>query len=406
MIILSSIILLLFTVISTTRLAEGFSSTMLKKQEDYVLLQSGIAITHALISNPIEKNEDKKEEKTNKEEDKTKKIETDYFKLYWQKCNKWLDFTLTEKEHGRDGKIKVYLMIEDGKIPLQRILSEYNNQAKGNKNEENQTNDQSKTQFKNEHEQKTITEKKTTETKGNQRENLEKTDNLLEKSPFFKSLFKNFSLLEEKSQLFKELKLNQSAMSTPGMDNTLSFLKRCVMFHIAQKREGNLPLSLKDALVREDKIQNNVFSDNEEKKGIATVYSTDNKAISLMYASPELLEFFSGKKVNLTDESRKKILEKQNEFFKSGTNSEEKTWNILFSKTIDLPYPKQIIEDTEIKKLFTAKSDIPEVFSALIQITTLSGSMLALATFKKELSKTKKDSYEYLLKSLYIIPNT
>ena len=105
MIILSSIILLLFTVINTNRLAEGFSSTMLNKQEEYLLLQSGIAITQSLISSQKEKSEDKKEEKTVKEQEKTKESEISYFKLYWQKCNKWLEFK-------KDLKIKHNLIKE------------------------------------------------------------------------------------------------------------------------------------------------------------------------------------------------------------------------------------------------------------------------------------------------------
>lgn len=405
MIILSSIILLLFTIINTNRLAEGFSSTILHKQEEYLLLQSGIAITQSLISSQKKKSEDKKEEKIVKEQEKTKESEISSFKLYWQKCNKWLDFTLTEKEHGQEGKIKIYLMVEDGKLPLQRILSEYNNQAKGNKNEENQTNDQNQTKFENEHEQKILSKEKATENKGIERENIEKKEKILETSAFFKTLLQKFSELEAKGQLFKQLKTKLKEM-TQNKTTKESFLGNCLDFHIRQKRERHLPLSLIDALPRNEEIQTHMFPENEEKRGIMNLYSTENKAISLLYASPEVLEFLSGKKILLNEETRKKILEKEDEVFKNGFNSEEKIWNTLYTKTLDLKYPKDIIGDTELKKLFITKSEAPEVFSALLHITTFSGSLLALVTFKKEFTKSKKDSYEYLLKSVYIIPNT
>lgn len=405
MIILSSIILLLFTVINTNRLAEGFSSTMLNKQEEYLLLQSGIAITQSLISSQKEKSEDKKEEKTVKEQEKTKESEISYFKLYWQKCNKWLDFTLTEKEHGQEGKIKIYLMVEDGKLPLQRILSEYNNQAKGNKNEENQTNDENQTKFKNEHEQKILSKEKATETKGIERENIEQKEKLLETSLFFKTLLEKFSPLEAKNQLLKQLTIKLKGR-TQNKATKESFLGSCLQFHIEQKREKHLPLSCLDALPRNEEIQTHIFPENEEKRGIMNLYSAENKTLSLLYASPEVLELLSEKKIIFNEETRKKILEKEGELFKNGFTSEEKTWNTLYTKTLELKYPKDIIEDSELKKLFVTKSDPPEIFSALLHITTFSGSLLALVTFKKEFTKSKKDSYEYLLKSVYIIPNT
>jgi hypothetical protein len=407
MIILSSIMLLLLTVINTNQVADGFSSTILKKQEEFILFQSAIAITQSIISQPIERSETDNEKKTTEEKEKQKKSERSYFKLYWQKCNKWLDFTLTEKEHKQEGAIKIYLMIEDGKIPLQKILSEYNNLAKGNKNEENQTNDQSKTEFKNEHEQKTITKKETPEAERPERENVKKKEDILEKSSFFKALFKKISSLEDKNHLFKQLKIKKETRHEEQSENKESFLKRCCMLHIKQKREGTLPLNLSDALPREDIIQKNLFQNEEKQTGIESLFSTENnKGLSLIYASPEVLEFLTGKKGVLTEEARKKILEQENELFSSDMGSEEKTWDTLYKKTLDLPFPKDIIDEAEIKKLFEKGATIPETFSALIKITTISGSLFAFVTFKRELEKNKKDSYEYLLKSVYIIPNT
>jgi hypothetical protein len=172
------------------------------------------------------------------------------------------------------------------------------------------------------------------------------------------------------------------------------------------EREEFVPLSLMDALPREKELEEIIFDKtNEAGKGLQKIYSVNNEETSLLYLAPEVLELLAGKQITLNDEARKAISEQGAELFKQQQLSPEKTWQMLFEKSLGVKYPKELLENNEIKKIFSLKKNIPEVFSALIKINTFSGSLLALVTFKKS-TESRKEMCEYFVKSVYIIPNT
>lgn len=413
MLITSSILMLFFAFIKKNKLANTFSQTMLKKHDQSLLLQSAVALATSVISNGEKtKNEEKEKkdssvnttEKTDEKEHQKKK-ELEYFKLYWQKCNKWLEFPLTQEKHQTEGNIKIYIMAEDGKLPLKRILTEYNSfiKSKGTENEKNKTDDKSENKNQNEYEQKVSSQEKTSKDKDASKRDLKEKENELTKNIFFKTIQDKFFPLEEKNEILKKAHAHKKEN---GEQNKESFFQKCIKFHMKNEREEFVPLSLIDALPREKELEELIFDKaNETGKGLQKIYSVNNEEASLLYLAPETLELLAGKQITLNDEARKAISEKGIELFKQQQLSPEKTWDMLFEKSLGVKYPKELLENNEIKKIFSLKKNIPEVFSALIKINTFSGTLLALVTFKKSTESTK-EMCEYFVKSVYIIPNT
>lgn len=421
MLLVSSIFLLVMSIITKNRLANSVAQTIGVKHEQNILILNALAIIQSLINNPINKpisndqgnksinltsNEIKKEYTGNKDNDKNKLIES-YFELYWQQCNRWLHYQLNYDQHKFDGVISIYLTVEDGKLALKKFYQEYYSELKKEKekqDEKSEENQKNKDENKNSNAKKSNNEKEGP--KGGEHEGRDTINEVeLQKSTFLKEIKEKFEKLEEKNLILKEL------FEKKDNKNNKSAIINLVKIHFDNNRNGSMPINLLDVFCGVIE-HNRIFGEFGEAKEISekplssfyNLASIENEEVALLYASPSLLEFLSQKKIDFTQEMRNKILEKGLIYCKQNTqNSLEKLWSALFSEIISVPYPKEILDNQVINKIFSSQLGIPYFFSAIIKVEVMKSTLFAIATFEK----TKifdKDNKEYLIKSIYILP--
>lgn len=420
MLLVSSLFLLVMSVITKNRLGNSLAHTISIKHEQNLLLSSAIGIIQSLLYNntnykktdgeePINQKSETNIEKKEYTEKEKKELIASYFRFYWQYCNKWLEYPLEYEKQKLEGNISIYLMVEDGKLALQKFYLEYDialKKEKRGKNEKSQTNEQNNNENQSIHDKKSNDEKE--KSKNEEHENRTTiTDEKIENIAFLKTIKEKFEKLEEKNLILKNLfqtKNEQKAFE--------SIIVRLLKMNTPEEINSIYPLSLFDASrgkINEKKIFGDLINKQEkehsETYAFSHFYSLENKITSLLYLSPAILELLSGKKIDINGDTRKQIIEESTTFFKNGdTATTEKIWNAFFAKITKTSYQKDFFDNNEIKKIFSTQLEIPDFFSAIIKIDILKNSFFAYVVFEKNVF-LNEDNAHYFVKSIYIIPN-
>lgn len=409
MIIVSSIFLLVISVVIKNRLVNATANTISLKHEQNILLASGISIVKSLLSfDELNKNNNKLKNETNKTntEKNNKKDERLlpflFFNFYWKECNKWLKYKFINNKYNLDGKISIYLTIEDGKYPLKKLYAEYDKEI----NKENEKNEK-----KNEEKNNII----------NKDNNKEKTnldlDKHLENNIFLEKIKKIFNDLEEKSNIFKKIISHKKKNAKNESDKNSLIIK---MINRYFKKGGKqIPSILQDAFNEEflkiEHIYGNLdaVDSNKKEHGLQDIFSVSNNYCSLWYLAPGLIEYLNKKPITLHDEERKKILDAGKKYFEKIDNNEIKLddlWNHLYANTFNIPYQKEFFEIEKTQKIFTSDINLPDCFSALIKIEIINNILFGIVLFEKNKKYVKTNennntqNQEYLIKSIYILP--
>jgi hypothetical protein len=407
MIIVSSIFLLIMSIVVKNRLANIASSTINIKHEQALYLSSALSIVKSLLS--YDEMNKKKESKKNSDsisqtsKDSKDNIPLFYFNFYWKECNKWLLYTLKDDKSDLDGKISIYLTVEDGKLPLKKIITEYFKEYNKDSNNDNNSEDK---------------EKKIEESKDSKKDDKNLSDEEKEKdiakNALLKKLKELFEKNEEKSTLCKELdiekKLNKNSIIMNKINNYVKKLKVDVFSSLEclfDSDKSHLPVSKYYGITK-----NNESKDFKEY-GLYDLLGIHNEHCSLFFISPAVIEFLGQKKCTLNLDMRNKIIEMGKKYFDK-TNSNEISytdlWNTLYQGAMQIPYQKENFEFAESKKIYTSGRDIPNSFSALIKIEVINFTLFAVAYFEKNKryvindEQAKNENQGYFITSVHIIP--
>lgn len=347
-------------------------------------LQKVIANSVVIIRN-ILKNKKTSEEKESegKEDNKKNNYEFEFFKTLWENLYKKKEFTCKEQYDGVEGKITLYCMVEDGKIPLMGIVQAIQEEQKKNKGnnkkeaaEKNDTNEK-KEEGEEEKEQKAENSKITKE---------------------YKEFIKN---LCDKSKNIKNI-----IYSTEGKDKESELEK--IIGELVKKKNKIVPASLYECITkskRDNKKLYKIPTEEDKTYGMGDLVTPYTENISVCYPSPLLLAGAQGKDFVLNDEGRKKIIDAGKNYFKSNkSNKPSEVWNELYTKTLQVPYFEKIQSMPGIEKLFIVEF-LPHYISALVQAEYNNIEETVLLLFEKiALYKSQEDSVgDYTLKQIYTL---
>ena len=122
-----------------------------------------------------------------------------------------------------------------------------------------------------------------------------------------------------------------------------------------------------------------------------------------MYASPALVQSLSENEFTLTDETRGKIIKAGSEIIKSNKGgSIEKVWDELFTKSCNIQYPKNMLKNVAVEKIFKF-SITPTVFTVLCRCEIDGTETLGILFVEKMVSCGKHNNKNYILKNLILL---
>ena len=414
MIITSSIFLLVISIIIKNKLANTVSKTISIKHEQNILFTSALSIVKSLLSfDELKKNKNNKKENIidnnisknnnpdNNDNKNSNQLSLLYFNFYWNECNKWLKYKFNNNKYNIEGTISIYLSIEDGKFPLKKLYTEYEQEL--NKEKDTKKN--------------TSNNIKSNDLSDNNKEKEIDLDKEIKKNIFIEKMNIIFKKLEEKSNLFKKI-INYNKKNKDIQEDKDSFIIKIINNYFKKGSKKN-PISFEDAL-QESPLNNEIIygkmnnTDHDKKEyGIQDVFSLSNDTCSLFYLSPAYIEFFSQKPIQLNNETRKKIIDAGKKYFDkidSNTIINDDLWNTLYANALNIPYQKDFFDIDETQKTYNNTIDIPYSLSALIKIEIMNTVFFGIAYFEKNKKYVKSNendndqNQEYLIKSIYILP--
>ncbi len=405
MLIVASISLLVMSVTYRVFTGRALISTLSHFSKKELLFADAITIVQSMLSsNSEEEKNEKKDEGTNNEQDKDKKNnKNEYFKKlfksFWKNAYKWTTYTFSEEAEGAGGKINIYLMCENGKLPFGNIIETIlkHNKEKEKKNEkENSNKDENKT-LKSD----TSNETKTEDLTNNKNDDNSKSDDIFKKEnmKFWKDFFtKNL----EKSEILKKYINNDSKKEKDILKKWVENFK-----NYKQKIEspsifyffGN---SISDkALIYQKKETTAKNKEEKESNKIGDLCSPYSKNLCIEFLSPALMSIFASEKFSFDEKARDtflKNLDNNKEFDEKILANPDKAWEVFFKKTLNIQYPKEFFSELKKNNLLDSDS-IPKFFSAIISVEFDMENLTAFVLFEKITSSNKGD-IDYLIKQI------
>ena len=120
--IMTLITVLTFQLMRNVFVGTNFDKIMIDREHAEMIALGGVEVAMAQLQiKPPKKKKDDKEAPEPTEEQKAKGLKT-FLKRVLPHLNRWQEFELTEKEDGLDGKLKICISSEDGKININQLI--------------------------------------------------------------------------------------------------------------------------------------------------------------------------------------------------------------------------------------------------------------------------------------------
>jgi hypothetical protein len=430
MLLVSSLTFLVVNIIMSTYTARNLLSTLKQKHDEQKLLACSIELAKALLSGAFDKQDENQSVSLESEEKLPESVESKdqsaqhsnnddkknnlaLFKMYWNNAYQWKNYQLSHETEGVDGKVSLYVMCENGKIPCKKFIDMVREEQKkqNNKKEKGEELDGNKDQSaENIQEQKQEGEKDLSD------DDKEKNIKKILEGTLFKGLNEWFLKMKEKSSALKSIGglSAEENMKDPGQSNSSKSVieEWLTEYEKRSKDKYQKPHSLwqflpeklrtKSLYGASIKIDKKNENGDREKYEIGDLCSVYNDNCNVFYTAPAVLEAMGAEGFQLTNEIRSEIIKAGTEAInKQSENSFEKIWTLLYAKPCKMQYPKEMLQNVDTDTIFST-SLTPRYFSVLCKIEYKNSNLLALVLFEKMVSfgKHKRD---YAIKQIFLL---
>jgi hypothetical protein len=390
MLLVSSISLLVMSISYKVYKSRGMSSTFKLKSNEWKILANGIAVAQSILSGEVDNPNKDKEGSKNESE-----IKIRHLNIFWKYAYKWTKFVFDYDYDGVDGEISIYLMNENSKIPLKGVLDK----VIKIKNKDNEKGDKNSSDKDSANLQESSGQK-AAEGDG---------DKELFNDPYIKGFFEFFKQDVSKSETLKKyVKAVDKDSSSAGDDSGGEIFKKWIQNFLSFNYKVH-PFSWNYFLGKYYDSKSPIYrsSCNEpvDSSFLTEVLSIYSDKICMASPSPHVLKL-SSKKFVLSDEMRNKVLEKiknSTKEKKSGIDTNaESLWRNIYKEAINVDYPKKMCDELGKNNLLDDNC-VPEIYTALFDIHTKSGSLTAYVVFEKLSLSENWAIGSYFVKQLLIL---